>query len=146
MGRSLPLSNWNSQMPDDCKYCAEFVRKGLAKVPHFEEVCAILHLDPKKRQDQSEIVQALASIGQFGTIRLARKYPFVTDEAQFQMVARTALEFYWLVLDARAEIVKREAEVKTAERERARKIEEQAVEREVARRMKEIREKWPQAA
>lgn len=133
-------------MSDDCKYCADFIRKGLEKVPHFEEVCAILRLDPKKRKDQSEIVPALTSIGQFGTIRLARKYPFVTDEAQFQMVARTALEFYWLVLDERSEIVRRETEVKMAERERERKAEEEAVEREVARRMKEIREKWPQAA
>ena len=129
-------------MLDDCKYCAEFVRKGIQKVPHFEEVCATLKLDPKKRSDQAEIVQALTSIGQFGTIRLARKYPDVTDEAVFQKVARTALEFYWLVLDERADIVQREAEAKLSERDAALRNETQAVEREVARRVQDIRQKW----
>ena len=129
-------------MLDDCKYCAEFVRKGIQKVPHFEEVCATLKLDPKKRSDQSEIVQALTSIGQFGTIRLARKYPDVTDEAVFQKVARTALEFYWLVLDERADIVQREAQAKLSERDAEQKSEAQAVEREVIEQMKAIRQKW----
>ena len=129
-------------MLDDCKYCAEFVRKGIQKVPRFEEVCATLKLDPKKRSDQAEIVQALTSIGQFGTIRLARKYPDVTDEAVFQKVARTALEFYWLVLDERSDIVQREAEAKLSERDAALRNETQAVEREVARRVQDIRQKW----
>jgi hypothetical protein len=129
-------------MLDDCKYCAEFVRKGIQKVPHFEEVCATLKLDPKKRSDQSEIVQALTSIGQFGTIRLARKYPDVTDEAVFQKVARTALEFYWLVLDERADIVQREAEAKLSERDAEQRSETQAVEHEVRQRMNEIQQRW----
>ena len=140
--RRLNSSNWNLPMLDDCKYCAEFVRKGIQKVPHFEEVCATLKLDPKKRSDQAEIVQALTSIGQFGTIRLARKYPDVTDEAVFQKVARTALEFYWLVLDERSDIVQREAEAKLSERDAALRNETQAVEREVARRVQDSRQKW----
>ena len=87
-------------------------------------------------------MQALTSIGQFGTIRLARKYPDVTDEAVFQKVARTALEFYWLVLDERSDIVQREAEAKLSERDAALRNETQAVEREVARRVQDIRQKW----
>ncbi len=129
-------------MTDDCKYCARFVRKGVEKIANFEAVCAILNLDPKKSRDQNEIVHALTSIGQFGTIRLARKYPHVTDEAQFQMVARTALEFYWLVLDERADLVKSENAEKLAGLQQERQAEEQAVEREVARRMKQIHSRW----
>lgn len=82
-----------------CKYCSQYIARALKDVENFEAACAILHLDPHKQGDAEAILNAFGQIGQFGTIRLARKFPFVTDEAQFQMVARTALEFYWMLLD-----------------------------------------------
>ena len=82
-----------------CKYCSQYIARALKEVPNFEASCVILHLDPRKPSDAEPILNALGQIGQFGSIRLARKFPFVTDEAQFQMVARTALEFYWMLLD-----------------------------------------------
>ena len=41
----------------------------------------------------------MVGIGQFGTIRLARRFPFVTNEEEFLMVAEVGLHFYWMTLD-----------------------------------------------
>lgn len=82
-----------------CKYCAQYVARALKEVPNFEKACRALQLNPANPADAENILKSMGQIGQFGTIRLARKFPFVTDEAEFQMVARTALEFYWMLLD-----------------------------------------------
>ena len=58
-----------------------------------------MKLDPNRESQWPAIVKALGMIGQFGTIRLARRFPFVTDEKTFLMVARVGLEFYWVMLD-----------------------------------------------
>ncbi len=81
------------------KFCAEYIRRARGKVAHFDEACAALKLDPNKESQWPAIVKALGMIGQFGTIRLARRFPFVTDEKTFLMVARVGLEFYWVMLD-----------------------------------------------
>ena len=82
-----------------CKYCADYIARGLKDVENFEKACEALRLDPHKQSDWEAIVRAMVMIGQFGTIRLARRFPFVTDEKTFLMVARTALNFYWMTLD-----------------------------------------------
>ena len=73
-----------------CKYCADYIARGLKDVENFEKACEALRLDPHKQSDWEAIVR---------TIRLARRFPFVTDEKTFLMVARTALNFYWMTLD-----------------------------------------------
>ena len=82
-----------------CKYCADYIARGLKDVENFEKACEALRLDPHKQSDWEAIVRAMVMIGQFGTIRLARRFPFVTAEKTFLMVARTALNFYWMTLD-----------------------------------------------
>ncbi len=81
------------------KFCAEYIRRARRKIEHFDEACAALKLDPNRESQWPAIVKALGMIGQFGTIRLARRFPFVTDEKTFLMVARAGLEFYWVMLD-----------------------------------------------
>ena len=81
------------------KYAAQYVERAKKDIPHFEEACRVLQFDPNKPAEYERIVKALVNIGQFGTIRLARRFPFVTDEAQFLMVAEVGLLFYWMTLD-----------------------------------------------
>lgn len=97
-----------------CKYCAEYIRRALKTVENFERACVLLRLDPKKKQDEEAIVKALVGIGQFGAIRLARRYPWITDETEFHLVTIAGLHFYWLTLDAWEEFRAAEA----AEREK----------------------------
>ena len=81
------------------RFCAEYIRRAREKIAHFEEACRALQLDPAKESQWPAIVKALGMIGQFGTIRLARRFPFVTDEKTFAMVAQAGLEFYWVMLE-----------------------------------------------
>lgn len=100
-----------------CKYCAEYMRRA-AKIENFEAACAALRLDPKKESEWPVIVKSLGMIGQFGTIRLARRFPFVTDEDTFRMVAKVGLHFYWMMLDVWDELsvdyYRERAEIKAA--------------------------------
>ena len=86
-----------------CKYCAEYIRRA-EKIENFDVACRALELDPKRESDWPAIVKALGSIGQFGTIRLARGYPnekykALADEKTFAVVAAVGLRFYWMMLD-----------------------------------------------
>lgn len=92
-----------------CKYCAQYIARAEREVEHFEDACRALRLDPKNSRDHEAIVRGLTNIGQFGTIRLARRYPFVTNEEEFRMVADVGLHFYWMTLDFWDEIRAREA-------------------------------------
>lgn len=87
-----------------CRYCTEYVKRAMAGVENFERACEILHLDPKEKKDEEAIAKAFAAIGQFGSIRLARKFPWVTDEKEFHLVTVAGLHFYWMLLDAWEEI------------------------------------------
>ena len=71
-----------------CKYCADYIARGLKDVENFEKACEALRLDPHKQSDWEAIVRAMVMIGQFGTIRLARRFPFVTDEKTFLPTCR----------------------------------------------------------
>ncbi len=82
-----------------CRYCPLYIERAYKEVENFENACKVLKLDPKKKSDWEEIVKGLVAIGQFGTIRLARRYPFVTNEEDFLMVADVGLHFYWMTLD-----------------------------------------------
>ena len=92
-----------------CKYCAQYIARAEREVEHFEDACRALRLDPKNSRDHEAIVRGLTNIGQFGTIRLARRYPFVTNEEEFRMVADVGLHFYWMTLDFWDEIRAKEA-------------------------------------
>lgn len=93
-----------------CKYCAQYIALALKKVPGFTQACAIIGLDPCNPADFERIYDSLAGIGQFGTIRLARAFPHITDEEQFRTVAKAGLHFYWMVLDFWADQRKKEVE------------------------------------
>ena len=93
-----------------CKYCEQYIERARTSVPNFEKACVALKLDPSRASDYEEIVKALTGIGQFGTIRLARRFPFVTDEEVYRMVADTGLRFYWMTLDFWDEIRAQERE------------------------------------
>lgn len=80
-------------------YAAEYVKRAFKEVPDFERACRILKLDANDPSQYAAIVKALCAIGQFGTIRLARKFPFVTNEEDFRLTALVGLRFYWVVLD-----------------------------------------------
>lgn len=95
-----------------CKYCAEYIRLAFTEVPGFEAACTVIGMNPKNPADYERIFDALAGIGQFGTIRLARAFPSVTDEEQFRTVAKAGLHFYWMVLDFWADQRKKEAAAK----------------------------------
>ncbi len=82
-----------------CKYCEQYIRRALKEVEDFEKVCKILRLDPAKSSDWEAIVKGLSAIGQFGTIRLARQFDFVTNEEEFRLAALVGLHFYWMILD-----------------------------------------------
>ena len=58
-----------------CRYCAEYIRRADQRVKNFREACRILKLNPDKKEDEEAIVKALGGIGQFGSIRLARRFP-----------------------------------------------------------------------
>lgn len=103
-----------------CKYCAQYIALAFKEVPGFREACAIIGMDPSNPADFEKIFDALAGIGQFGTIRLARAFPHVTDEEQFRTVAKAGLHFYWMVLDFWADQRKKEAEAKLVEHNQAR--------------------------
>ena len=92
-----------------CKYCSDYIARALREVEHFEDACRVLRLDPNNPRDHEDIVRGFAGIGQFGTIRLARRYPFVTNEEEFRMAADVGLHFYWMTLDYWEEIRAREA-------------------------------------
>ena len=92
-----------------CKYCSQYIARAFKEVERFEDACRALRLDPKKTSDYEAIVRGLTGIGQFGTIRLARRYPFVTNEEDFRMVAEVGLHFYWMTLDFWDEIREKEA-------------------------------------
>ncbi len=85
-----------------------YVSRALKGVENFERACELLHFDPKKKEDEEAIVKAFAAIGQFGTIRLARAFPWVTNEEDFHMVTLVGLHFYWMLLDAWEEIREKE--------------------------------------
>ena len=99
-----------------CRYCAEYIRRAKSQVKNFREACRILKLDPDKSEDEEAIVKAFAGIGQFGSIRLARRYPWVTDEAQFHLVTIAGLHFYWMLLDAWEDIRSEEAKKASAKK------------------------------
>ena len=80
-------------------YAALYVKRAFREVPDFERACKILKLDANDPAQYPAIVKALCAIGQFGTIRLARKFPFVTNEEEFRLTALVGLRFYWVVLD-----------------------------------------------
>lgn len=82
-----------------CKYCQQYIERAYKEVEDFEKVCKILRLDPAKKSDWEAIVTGLVAVGQFGTIRLARQFDFVTDEEDFRLAALVGLHFYWMVLD-----------------------------------------------
>ena len=84
---------------ENCKYCCRYMERARREVENFDEACRILHMNPKSELEWPNIVKAFTMIGQFGTIRLARAFPEVTDEAQFHLVAQTALHFYWMILE-----------------------------------------------
>lgn len=90
------------------KYAAQYIERAKRDVKNFEQACRVLRFDPEKESDFDAIVTALAGIGQFGTIRLARRFPFVTDEEHFLMVADVGLHFYWMTLDFWQEIRQKE--------------------------------------
>ena len=91
-----------------CQYCAQYIARAFAEVAHFEDACRVLRLDPRASRDYEAIVRGLTGIGQFGTIRLARRFPFVTNEEEFRMVADVGLHFYWMTLDFWDEIREKE--------------------------------------
>lgn len=92
-----------------CRYCAEYIRRADQRVKNFREACRILKLNPDKKEDEEAIVKALGGIGQFGSIRLARRFPWVTDESEFHLVTIAGLHFYWMLLDAWEDIRLQEA-------------------------------------
>ena len=81
------------------KYAAQYIERAKREVKNFEVACRVLQFDPEK-----ESVTSMVGIGQFGTIRLARRFPFVTNEEEFLMVAEVGLHFYWMTLDFWQEI------------------------------------------
>lgn len=81
------------------KYAAQYIERARKEIRNFDEACRVLQFDPNRESDHENIVRALVGIGQFGTIRLARRFPFVTDEQEFLMVAKVGLHFYWMTLD-----------------------------------------------
>lgn len=99
-----------------CRYCAEYIRRADKRVENFREACRILKLNPDSKEDEETIVRAFASIGQFGSIRLARRYPWVTDEAEFHLVTIAGLHFYWMLLDTWEEIRSAESRKKGHEK------------------------------
>lgn len=80
-------------------YGAQYIARAKKEVENFELACRVLGFDPDKEADYDNIVKALKGIGEFGTIRLARRFPFVTNEEHFLMVADVGLHFYWMTLD-----------------------------------------------
>lgn len=81
------------------KYAAQYIERAKKEIENFDQACRILQFDPDRQAEYDTIVRALFNIGQFGTIRLARRFPFVTDEAEFLLVADVGLRFYWMTLD-----------------------------------------------
>lgn len=81
------------------KYASQYIARAKKEIKNFEAACRVLQFEPDRESEHEAIVKAFAGIGQFGTIRLARRFPFVTDEAQFLMVAEVGLHFYWMTLD-----------------------------------------------
>lgn len=86
------------------KYAAQYIERAKREVKNFEVACRVLRFDPEKESDFDTIVTSMVGIGQFGTIRLARRFPFVTNEEEFLMVAEVGLHFYWMTLDFWQEI------------------------------------------
>lgn len=86
-------------MSGQCKYCRDYIERARREVEHFDEACQCLRLDPDNPRDAVAIVRGLRGIGAHGAIRLARQFPFVTDEAQFAMCTQVGLHFYWMTLD-----------------------------------------------
>ena len=41
-----------------CKYCADYIARGLKDVENFEKACEALRLDPHKQSDWEAIVRA----------------------------------------------------------------------------------------
>lgn len=120
----------------ECKYCRRYIELAQEKISGFREACASLQYDPAKTRDHIDIVRAFLEIGQFGTIRLARKYPFITDEAEFKRIHHAGLEFYWMVLDVWEELAgRKQARDEKAAQDAKEKAE---VEAEVAARLKKL--------
>lgn len=86
-------------MKDNTNYAEIYVKKALAEVENFELACGYLGYDPHDPQQYEIIVKSLCAIGQFGTIRLARKFPQVKNEEHFRLTHLVGLHFYWLVID-----------------------------------------------
>lgn len=86
------------------KYAAQYIERAKREVKNFEVACRVLRFDPEKESDFDAVVTSMVGIGQFGTIRLARRFPFVTNEEEFLMVAEVGLHFYWMTLDFWQEI------------------------------------------
>ncbi len=81
------------------KYAAQYIERAKKEVENFDWACRVLRFDPDNPAQQDALVKALKGIGAHGTIRLARRFPFVTNETEFLMVADVGLHFYWLTLD-----------------------------------------------
>ena len=91
------------------KYSAQIIERAKREVEHFDEACRCLELDPDKPAQWDSIIKGLRGIGAHGSIRLARQYPFVTDEALFEMCTRVGLHFYWMTIDFWEEMRAKEA-------------------------------------
>lgn len=106
------------------KYGPVYIQKAFETVQHFREVCGYLGYNPEDPSQFDAIVKALCDIGQFGTNRLARKYPQVNNEENFRLTSRVALNFYWMVLDfwdeQNAEQIKKEREAAKPKKRRPR--------------------------
>ena len=85
------------------KYAAQYIERAKREVKNFEVACRV-YMEIEKESGFDAIVTSMVGIGQFGTIRLARRFPFVTNEEEFLMVAEVGLHFYWMTLDFWQEI------------------------------------------
>lgn len=82
-----------------CKHCQAYMAKAIATIPDFEAACALVNINPRSEVGAEKLVREFGNAGQFGTIRLARTWPDITDEVQFRMLARVTRDFYWMMLD-----------------------------------------------
>lgn len=101
-------------MRDNTNYAEIYVKKALAEVEDFERVCGFLGYDPHRPEEYETIVKSFCAIGQFGTIRLARKFPQVKNEDNFRLTHLVAMHFYWMVIDFWADRRAKEAAKKEA--------------------------------
>lgn len=89
-------------------YCTGYVERALKEIEEFRYCCSVLQMNPDNPAEHKKIMKAFCAIGQFGTIRLARKFPEVKNEKDFLLLYRIGLRFYWMVLDCWDEILAQE--------------------------------------